>query len=400
MITTFKDCYRADLPIEVLRAQARIAKIVMEWRVPPRLLPLCTYLVSTTSLAKHGRVHLARHKVAKLLEVSERTIDRHFDELEARGILNRQVRARTPGGWFYGTCIRWTETVWDALFVKPGRTRTEAVNELHAKRAAVRTAAAAMQVEATSSPALRPIAPTEILDPVAKPDPQPVLMVSSSSAEAASDQGTSLDLAQPRDICVAQCSLPPTTVLKGGSLNASEGQTPTFQQNTGKQEQPTQTAFRIPLAVAPWALKLGLGRSNIAMLMATAKKTDVNKTRTRLQDLLAHVGDRLIKEGIKAESASCYLYRCLTKGEDYSAQRFNAVDSPTHESREVDAANSLRKNLPEGQITVLEGLPGVHLVRCGYAVSKVDPALGLYGPSKLLTREQMAVMARRAGLAK
>ncbi|WP_365746573.1 HTH domain-containing protein [Rhodoferax sp.] len=94
-----------------------------------RVLPLLAYLVSITSLLRGGKVHLSRAKVAGILNVSERTIDRHLDDLEGAGILTRLVRDRSVGGWFFGTCLKWSLDIWDSLFVQPGRTRSEAISQ-------------------------------------------------------------------------------------------------------------------------------------------------------------------------------------------------------------------------------------------------------------------------------
>jgi hypothetical protein len=190
--------------------------------------------------------------------------------------------------------------------------------------------------------------------------------------------------------------LPLSTVVKE-SLLVTREQKSTFQKNgypeKGADQKTGGPDFRIPVDVAPWAKTLRLEPENIAMLMRVAKKTDPHQTRTRLQDLLEHVGNRMVRAAIFGVSASKYLYKCLATGEDYSKARFEAPDAPQG-NRDVSAASSLRANLPSGEVTEVGGL---HLVRDGITVRRVDPVLGLSGPVHLLNLEQQAVLARRAG---
>ena len=382
MIATMDDCFRPDLPIEVVRAQARVAKLVLERGLPPRLLTLCTYLVSTTSLKRSGRVYLSREKVAGMLNLSERTIDRHFKELESSGFLERQVRERTPDGWFYGTCVRWSAEIWDLLFVQPGRTRRDAIAEQRKNRqpAATEQSLAHPNVLAIPATSLQSVAgqqPANAVSPTEYPTPTPNLATNHATKVA------------------HYSSSPITTVFKGSVLN-NGGPKPTFEKNTfADKKQPGRSGFNIPPAIAPWATKLNLQPDNISLLMVTAKKTDPNRTKTRLQDLLNYVGERLLRSSILGASASKYLFKCLTSGEDYSQARFNAPDSPSRINADGVAATALRDHLPEGEIKVI---CGSHLIRDGYAVRKVDPVYGLNGPCALLTLEQQAVMARRGGL--
>ena len=389
MIATMDDCFRPDLPIEVVRAQARVAKLVLERGLPPRLLTLCTYLVSTTSLKRAGRVYLSREKVAGMLNLSERTIDRHFKELESSGFLERQVRERTPDGWFYGTCVRWSSEIWDLLFVQPGRTRRDAIAEQRKNRQSTEvqlnpTAAPEQSLDVTETSShpsivLQPLAvpATNVLPPNDQPTPTP-------------------NLAPIQRTEKSHYSSSPITTLFKGSVLYNGGPKPTFEKNTfADKKQPVRSGFNIPPAIAPWATKLNLQPDNISLLMVTAKKTDPNRTKTRLQDLLNYVGERLLRSSILGASASKYLFKCLTSGEDYSQARFNAPDAPSHINADRVAATALRDHLPEGEIKVI---CGSHLIRDGYAVRKVDPVYGLNGPCALLTLEQQAVMARRGGL--
>lgn len=389
MIATLTDCYRLDLPLEVVRAQARVAKLVLERGLPPRLLTLCTYLVSTTNLARGGRVYLSRKKVAAMMNVSERTIDRHFDELETNGFLDRQVRERTATGWFYGTCVKWSADIWDTLFLAPGRTRREALAQQRAKRLE-----AQVQPEQTTTPEKLNNLPHESRQPkpIHRSMPDPAFFDATPSYHPASTP-------QPATIhatFLADYTAPSSTnTLKESSLINGQPTKTTSENTFAKQPQSGRPAFNIPPAILPWASKLNLQPENISLLMATAKKTDPNRTKTRLQDLLNYVGERLLRGSILGASASKYLYKCLKSGEDYSHARFNAPDAPSRTNSDGVAATALRDHLPEGQIKLV---CGSHLMRDGYAVRKVDPVFGLNGPCALLTLEQQAVMARRAGL--
>lgn len=379
MIATMDDCFRFDLPVEVIRAQARVSKIIIERGIPPRLLVLCTYLVSTTSLTRGGRVFLSRKKVAARLGTSERTIDRHFEELEDHGILQRMERDHGPGGFFYGTCVKWSAAVWDYLFCAPGRTRTEALNERHKD-----------QTKTTSPVEFITPTPTSIVNP-----PQTQQNIGESI-----DSPVGSDATHTNHVVVA-CHAPkladytPVPIFnKSLFVNEDKDVTPKTISFPKDNKSRGELAFRIPAVIEPWAEKLKLLPKNISLLMATAKRTDTQNTKRRLQDLLDYVGGRVIKLGLVGDRACAYLYKCLASGENYSKTRFEAPDSPTHEDGEISAANALRAKLPLGQITEICGL---NLVRDGNAVRRVDPKLGIVGPSHLLTREQMAVLAVRAG---
>jgi hypothetical protein len=139
---------------------------------------------------------------------------------------------------------------------------------------------------------------------------------------------------------------------------------------------------------------LKLDASQVGLLMTIAKRTDVNKTHTRLQDLLNYVGERLVAGAVLADQASKYLYKCLASGEDYSPARFvNSVGEMNHEAREIEAATLLRKFLPEGKTTTIAG---AYLVRRDNVVYRVVDGDG--NAVRPLNREQMAVFARKAGL--
>ena len=389
MIATLTDCYRLDLPLEVVRAQARVAKLVLERGLPPRLLTLCTYLISTTNLARGGRVFLSRTKVAEMLNVSERTIDRHFKELENNGLLDRQVRERTTTGWFYGTCVKWTAEIWDTLFVAPGRSRREALAQQRAKRL---EAQGPPEQTATPEKLNKLSHESRQQDPIHRSIPNPAVFDAKPSNHPASTP-------KPATIhatFLADYTAPPSTnTLKESSLINGQPTKQTSEHTLAKQPQSGRQAFNIPPAILPWASKLNLQPENISLLMATAKKTDLNRTNTRLQDLLNYVGERLLRGSILGANASKYLYKCLKTGEDYSHARFNAPDAPSRTNSDGVAATALRYHLPEGQIKLV---CGSHLMRDGFAVRKVDPVFGLNGPCALLTLEQQAVMARRAGL--
>lgn len=378
MITSLADSYRVDLPAEILRAQARMLKVAVERNVPMRLLQLCGYLISTTNLRKDRRVHLSRAKVAGLLRVSERTIDRHFDELEKFGVLERQVRDRAPGGFFYGTCVRWSQEIWEALFVMPGRTRKEAM-EAKAKADA--------EASMPSNRASKGVAtPLELSATTAPKTP------ASSSEKPFIPEPTMTGCHATK---VAHYTGVPTNVVKGCTLLKDETTTvETHSQPKG---------FRAPLAVLRWAMPLQLADQQLRMLMAVAKKTDLNRTQTRLQDLMNYVGDRLLQGRVLADGASKYLYRCLTSGEDYSSARFEAQrrsrearqetgsDRPRIDST-VAAAQALRAALPEGVATIFAGL---ELVKMGFSVREV--VRGGEG-ERLLTMMEMADLSVKNGL--
>ena len=402
MIATMKDCYCPNLPIEVIRAQARVSKLISEMGLPPRLLNLCIYLVTTTSLERSGRVFLSRKKVAPIVDLSERTLDRYFDELEGNGILSRQVRDRTPDGWFYGTCVRWSESIWDLLFVKPGRTRKQAVAQLRAARGAL----AAIKCEGESAPDFPSQAPNvslksiegEVIAKVSIPT-QPEI---ETLAENSSPESTRPALQTDFPVAIhapkmSHYSLPPiTTVFKELTLSKVKPTKMAFQKHTfAKHLQTVRPAFNIPPSILPWAQQLQLQPENISLLMCTAKRTDPQRTQTRLQDLLNYVGDRLLRCSILGASASKYLYKCLNSGEDYSQARFNAPDAPGRDNAEAAAARALRGKLPQGVVTVISG---AHLLRHDNVVQRVDPTYGDNGECHMLTLAQQAVLAKRAGL--
>lgn len=360
MIATMGDAFRVELPASILRAQARVTKIILERGLPTRLVKLSAYLVSITSLKRGGRVHLSRARVAELMGVSERTIDRHLDEMESSGMLSRLVRSRTPGGFFFGTCLKWCDGIWDEVFIQPGRTRTQAI------------------ADSRGTPSS-----SQVADTVPKKE---FPSTSHNSNSPAIREATTPDHAT----FVSHYSSPKQTeVVNQRLLFVKDRQAAqTFSQ--AKKE----SGFKPPKALLGWIERLGLNSNQVSLLMTIAKRTDVNKTRTRLQDLLNHIGERLLAGSILAEQASKYLYKCLMSGEDYSPARFvNSMPGTGHEDKEIAAAQALRKALPEGKTTVIDGLA---LVRQDLVVYRVVD--GAAGGARPMTREQMAVLARRAGL--
>lgn len=374
MIATMKDCFDPNLPIEVIRAQARVTKLISEEGLPHRLLNLCIYLVTTTSLTRAGRVFLSRRKVAGIIGVSERTIDRYFDELEIGGLLDRQTRNRAPGGWFYGTCVRWSDPVWNFLFVLPGRTRKEAIAQ---RRAELSTQ--------------NPVEPNYLSVLVS---PNTAKSIDNPTEFPPSVPQTCTKVADHAPNLAHYSPCPISEIVKELSLSKDDQKT-TFEKNTSRKPQ-DRAAFKVPANIQPWAQRLKLRPENISYLMAEAKKTDVQFTKTRLQDLLNYVGDRLMRMAVQGVEASKYLFKCLRSGEDYSTARFNTPDAPDRDNQDRLDAQLLHATLPLGEITVVMGS---HLLRDGYVVRRVDPTYGLNGPCHLLTLEQQAVLARRAGLA-
>lgn len=358
MITTMGDAFRVELPAGILRAQARITKIILERGLPTRLVKLSAYLVSITSLKRGGRVHLSRARVAELMGVSERTIDRHLDEMESSGLLARLVRSRTPGGYFFGTCVKWGESVWNEVFVQPGRTRTEAIGR-------TREMVSHKNVECVNAAHISEV-PTEANEEC-------------KQAKHTPNHAT----------FVTHYSSPITKVVDKGLIFVKEPQASPTSKHTGQ-----VSGFKPPKALLGWIQRLRLNANQVSLLMTIAKRTDVNKTRTRLQDLLNHVGERLLAGAILADQASKYLYKCLASGEDYSPARFvNSMPGTGHEDKEIADARALRKALPEGKTTVIAGQA---LVRQDLVVYRVVD--GTSSGARPLTREQMAVLARRAGL--
>lgn len=355
MITTMEDAFRVELPASILRAQARISKLILERGLPTRLIRLSAYLVSITSLSRGGRVHLSRAKVATLFGVSERTIDRHLDEMEATGMLCRLVRSRTPGGYFFGTCVKWGEFIWDQVFTQPGRTRSQAISD--------KTLDRLNKVDAVENTKNRGD-------------------IAGSTTAQKSETGNHATI-------LSHYSLPTKKVLDKRLVFVKNQQAePTVLSSSSRKP------FRPPAALHGWIQRLKLDASQVGLLMTIAKRTDVNKTRTRLQDLLNYVGDRLVAGAVLADQASKYLYKCLTSGEDYSASRFvNSAGEMNHEAREIEAAALLRKYLPEGKSTTVAGAT---LVRQDNVVYRVMDGDG--NAVRPLNREQMAVFARKAGL--
>ncbi len=364
MIATMGDAFRVELPATILRAQARITKIILERGLPARLIRLSAYLVSITSLKRGGRVHLSRAKVAALMGVSERTIDRHLDEMESSGMLSRLVRSRTPGGYFFGTCLKWCDGIWDEVFTQPGRTRTEAISAMHNQPA---------NYEKPTVHKQRIVPSIQSQETQGSP--------AENDTENASNHAT---------FVTHYSSSKDKEVVIDRLLFVKERQAARTFTTSGK-----KSAFTPPKALLGWIDRLRLNHNQVSLLMTIAKRTDVNKTKTRLQDLLNHVGERLLAGAILAEQASKYLYKCLASGEDYSPARFvNSAPGIGHEDKEIAAANALRKALPEGKTTVIGGMS---LVRQDLVVYRVVVDGSTMG-ARPLNREQMAVLARRAEL--
>lgn len=396
MIATMGDAFRVDLPASILRAQARITKVIVEGEIPVRLLRVCVYLVSITAMTKHGKVHFSRSKLAGVLGVSERTVDRHLDELESHAILSRLTRSRSPGGYFYGTCLRWSSDIWSAVFLEPGRTRTEALRSPGSSARPVLQTKQAMEhgltgemnpsntVEATCSRGEVPEHTTNTISPettAVKP------LVAPSSGESPAGMAQSPSGNHATFLADYSPQVEKVVDKKLFFVNAKQAQ-PTSNDSM------TRAPLKVPLTLLPWMQKLQLVPQQIGMLLAVAKRTDVNKTKTRLQDLLTHVGDRLYSRAVFAEQASKYLYRCLDSGEDYSPARFvNQAPGQDDGKQEIAAANALRKSLPEGKTTTINGQDyvrnGLAVYRCG-----INSGSGVLP----LTRAQMAVVSMRAGL--
>lgn len=131
MILTLENSFKQTLPPAILRAQYRAPKILIEHKVPTRLLGTLHYLISITNLSRSGRIHYARPKMAALLNTSERTVDRNIALLENAGLLYRRVRSQEVNGWFFGSSLQWAEHAWHALFVAKPRSHDKLI--AHAK---------------------------------------------------------------------------------------------------------------------------------------------------------------------------------------------------------------------------------------------------------------------------
>ncbi len=445
MIATMDDLFRLDLPAPVQRAQARINKVIVERRLPPRIDRLCNYLVATTSLKKGGVVHLSRAKVAGLLSLSERTIDRYFDILETNGVLERQVRDRTPGGFFYGTCVKWSQEVWAYLFELPARTRKEAVASNHTQVGPVdgfgteaSTPNNHFKIEAVSAAhedyavsvnglaecaaeSTRLVEVQEAAHALSIGTAQPQLdggtFFASPIVEFLDGVKTPSETNQGNDPASLGTAIHATNLSHYTDPMERTISKKLILSKTGRPTFP-KTSLRLPHELRALLEPLCLNSNQIRMLLAVAKKTDLNSTKTRLQDLLKHVGNQLIKRKILGESASKYLYRCLTNGEDYSAARFalHAAksakdglnrDNPwpvlTHQATPADtsadtAIAAMRSTIPLngtkdfGKKTFARAEASPEVV---YVV--LDPQKGLKGPMLVASRELLLAACSRFG---
>jgi DNA-binding transcriptional ArsR family regulator len=76
---------------------------LVEYGVPLRAIP--TYLVLSDHAANHnGRTNVSLKKIAEVLKVHRRTVERHLADLEGAGVVKRQSQQRSQLGKF-SSCI-------------------------------------------------------------------------------------------------------------------------------------------------------------------------------------------------------------------------------------------------------------------------------------------------------
>lgn len=437
MINAISDFYRPDLPRQILHAQARAPKLMLEGGIPCQMLTFVSYLVSITNLNRDGRLLYSRRKAAEICQVTDRTLDRYLGQLEALGVIARRDRKRSPDGTFFGTAATWCSKWWHDLFLAP--TRYSVARALDSTSAPRQSA-----IKRTNSP--------EVADPTQCNNNAALTMAfdlkneieevhcselnngsgesskvhcSELSAFPTSTQHTEPHKATTKHQVVnTQCinsalvdkeqdstrSEPEVNAIHatfasdctGGSkgikrlsfFNIEEkksqsAQAPDFSENP---KASNAKGMHLPADLVQLLKPLMLSAKSIRLLMWAAKKTDFDGSKTRLQDAARHAMDRMRSLGLLGDQAGRYLFKCLFSNEDFKA-KLAMQNEQSAEENTIRLARLFRESLPERE----------SVERCGRYCLRDGYAVFIQGQSgdglRPLTLKQMAVMATRCELA-
>lgn len=423
MINTISDFYRQDLPRQILHAQARAPKLMLEGGIPCQMLTFVSYLVSITNLNRDGRLLYSRRKAAEICQVTDRTLDRYLGQLETLGVIARRDRKRSPDGTFFGTAATWCSKWWQALFLAPTRSSvaraldsTSALQPSSLQRTQEKDVESSLQRTQDYSVTPKPhcdnnaetlkVHCSELsiyLGSASYSEPLPT--TSQRLVERATGFDKSLNEieleVQPGDPAAKTIHATFASDCTGGSevtkrlsfFNVEEksqsAKAPAFSENSTRA---STKGMHLPADLAQLLKPLMLSEKSIRMLMWAAKKTDFDGSRSRLQDACKHAMDRIRTLGLLGDHAGRYLFKCLFSGEDFKA-KLVMKEEQSEQDQTTRLANLFRDSLPDGQSVECAGRS---CTRGGYAVYIQE-----FGESGVrpLSLEQMAVMATRCGLA-
>ncbi len=422
MIDAISDFYRQDLPRQILHAQARAPKLMLEGGIPCQMLTFVSYLVSITNLNLDGRLLYSRRKAAGICKVTDRTLDRYLGQLETLGVIARRDRKRSPDGTYFGTAATWCSKWWHALFLAPTRSSvarsldsTPALRPSSLQRTQEKDEESSLQrtqdYSVTPTPHCNTNAETlqahcselsSSLDSASHSELLPTtsqeLVVRAASIDKLIN-GSELEV-RPGDPAAKTIHATFASDCTGGSevnkrlsfFNVEEksesAKAPAFSEDSARAN---TKGMNLPGDLAQLLKPLMLSEKSIRMLMWAAKKTDFDGSKSRLQDAARYAMDRIRALGLLGDHAGRYLFKCLFSGEDFKSKLAMKTEQ-SEEDNVTRLANLFRDSLPDGEAV---DCGGRSCTRNGYAVF----IQGHGGDGvRTLSLEQMAVMATRCGL--